>query len=134
MSEVQANASQGNGVDQVEVQQAPAQVVVQQAPPQVQQPEDLRTFDVGGLPCFNTKDDPNTLSPRWKKWKRAFMLYLTSKGVVSDSQKVALLLHTGGMDFQDVYYTLVGENDQKTFDQCIAILDEYFVPQANTSF
>ena len=67
-----------------------------------QQPEVLKTLAVSGIPCFNPKDDPNTLSSRWKRWKRAFMIYLTSKGVTSDKQKVALLLHTSGIDFQDV--------------------------------
>ena len=90
--------------------------------------------DVGGLPCFNPKDDPTTLGSRWKRWKRAFQLYLTSKGVTAAGQKLALLLHTAGIDFQDVYYTLVSEAEEKTFQQSIQILDDYFAPKANASF
>ena len=80
----------------------------------------------GGLPCFNPKDDPTTLGSHWKRWKRAFQLYLTSKGVTADGQKLALLLHTAGIDFQHVYYTLVKEAEEKTFQQSIQILDNYF--------
>ena len=90
--------------------------------------------DVGGLPCFNSKDDPTTLGSRWKRWKCAFQLYLTSKGVTADGQKLALLLHMAGIDFQDVYYTLVSEAEEKTFQQSIQNLDNYFTPKANVSF
>ena len=90
--------------------------------------------DVGGLPCFNLKDNPATLGSRWKRWKRAFQLYLTSKGVTADGQKLALLLHMAGIDFQDIYYTLFSEAAEKTFQQSIQILDDYFAPKANVSF
>ena len=39
-----------------------------------------------------------------------------------------------GIDFQGVYYTLVSEAEEKTFQQSIQILDEYFTPKANVSF
>ena len=71
--------------------------------------------DVGGLSFFNPKDDPTTLGSRWKRWKHAFQLYLTSEGVTGDGQKLTLLLHTVGIDFQDVYYALVSEGEEKTF-------------------
>ena len=87
-----------------------------------------------GLPCFNPKDDPTTLGSRWKRWKSAFQLYLTSKGVTADGQRLALLLHMAGIDFQDVYYTLVSEAEEKTFQQSIQILGNYFTPKANVSF
>ena len=61
------------------------------------------------------------------------MIYLTSKGVTSDKQKVALI-HTGGIDFQDVYYTLVSETEEKAFAETIKTLDDYFTPKANATF
>ena len=56
-----------------------------------------KALQVGGLPCFDPKGDPNALSVRWRRWKRAFNLYMVSKGVTNEEQKVALLLHSGGM-------------------------------------
>lgn len=87
-----------------------------------------------GLPPFDPKGEPTTLSVRWKKWKRAFNLYVVSRGINEDKQKVALLLHTGGIELQEVYYTLVDEEAEKTFDQCLKILDDYLKPQSNVLF
>ena len=59
-------------------------------------------LDVASLPPFNPKEDPNTLAVRWKLWKRSFNLYLVAKGITKDEQKTALLLHTGGLNFQEL--------------------------------
>ena len=74
------------------------------------------------------------LSVRWKRWKRSFNLYLAAKGVPNDHQRVALLLHTGGAKFQEVYFTLVDEEEEKSFDACVRLLDKHFVPKANLPF
>ncbi len=49
-----------------------------------------KALEVRGLPCFDTKGEPTNLSVRWKRWKRAFHLYVTSKGVTNQAQKVVL--------------------------------------------
>ena len=67
-------------------------------------------LEVLGLPCVDTKGEPNSLSVRWKRWKRAFNLYVASKGVTNAEQKVALLLHSGGIEFQEIHYTLASED------------------------
>ena len=64
-------------------------------------------LDFLGLPCFDHKGEPNSLFIRWKRWKRAFNLYVASKGVTNEGQKVTLLLHSGGIELQEIYYTLV---------------------------
>ena len=51
------------------------------------------------LENFYPNGDTTTLASRWKTWKRAFNIYLISKGVTQDGQKLALLLHTGGFGF-----------------------------------
>jgi hypothetical protein len=51
-----------------------------------------------------------------------------------DSQKVALLLHTGGADLQELYYTLVPENEEKGLKESFEVLDNYFVPKVNVPF
>ena len=97
-------------------------------------PTDAIALDVRALHCFDPKGDPTSLSIRWKRWKRAFNLYVVSKGVKNDPQKVALLLHTGGMELQEVYYTLVAEDQESTFENCLTVLDNYFTPKANVPF
>ena len=89
------------------------------------------TNDIQGLPCFNPKEDPTNLAARWKHWKRSFDLFLTAKGVTNDKQKVTMLLHTDGFDLQELYFTLVNEDDEKEFAACVKILDDYFVPKLN---
>ena len=49
-------------------------------------------LEVRGLPCFDTKREPNSVSVRWKRWKHAFNPYVASKGVTNEEQNVALLL------------------------------------------
>ena len=91
-------------------------------------------LDVASLPPFNPKEDPNTLAVRWKLWKRSFNLYLVAKGITKDEQKTALLLHTGGLNFQELYYTLLTGTDMKPFAESMELLDNYFAPQLNVSF
>ena len=98
-----------------------------------QQSAQLLASEIKGLPCFNPKDDPNTLSIRWKRWKRSFKLYLRAKGITMDLQKVALLLHTGGTDFQEFYYTLIPEGEEKSLEESFEVLDDYFVPKVNAT-
>ena len=68
-------------------------------------------LDVASCPPFNPKEDPNTLAVRWKLWKRSLNLYLVAKGITKDEQKTALLLHTVGLKFQELYYTLLTGTD-----------------------
>ena len=99
---------------------------------QAPQPTQFSATEVRNLPCFNPREDPNTLAVRWK---RSFELYVLAKGVSSDPQKVALLLHTARTELQQLYYTLTAsEGELKPYKDVIALLDEYFVPKVNVSF
>ena len=93
-----------------------------------------QTLEVRGLPCFDPKGEPNSLSARWKRWKRAFNLHVASRGVTNEGQKVALLLHSGGIELQEIYYTLVSEDHDTSFNDCVAVLDNYFTPKVNVPF
>ena len=95
-----------------------------------------KPLEVRGLPYFDPKGKPTTLSVRWKQWKRAFRLYVASKGVTNQAQKVALLLHSGGMELQEIFYTLAPEDGeaQNNFDNCLTILDNNFMPKVNVHF
>ena len=102
---------------------------------QAAQPTQFLATEVRNLPCFNPREDPNTLSVHWKRWKRSFELYLLAKGVSSDQQKVALLLHTAGTELQELYYTLAAtEEELKPYADVTKILDDYFVPKVNVPF
>ena len=41
----------------------------------------------------------------WKKWLQSFQYYISAKRVVNDAQKKVLLLHTVGIEFQELYET-----------------------------
>ena len=70
----------------------------------------LKSLELGGLSSFDPKGDPTMLCACWKRWKRAFNLYVKSRGVSDEGQKVALMLHTGDMALHEVYYSLVEED------------------------
>ncbi|PFX28322.1 Uncharacterized protein K02A2.6 [Stylophora pistillata] len=91
-------------------------------------------LDVASLPPFNSKEDPNTLAVRWKLWKRLFNLYLVAKGITKVEQKTGLLLHTGGLNLQELYGTLLTGADIKPFAESMELLDNYFTPQLNAPF
>ena len=94
----------------------------------------LKSLELGGLSSFDPKEDPTTLCARWKRWKRAFNLYVKSRGVSDEGQKVALMLHTGGMALQEVFYSLAEEDADLSLAESIKVLDEHFVPTANIPF
>ena len=91
---------------------------------------------VSGLCCSDPMGDANTLSSRWKRWVRALHLFVTSRRVVADKQKVALLLHTGGIDLQDLFYSLVpeAEDNEITYEHCVQRLNDHFTHQVNIPF
>ena len=91
-------------------------------------------LDVGCLESFNPKGEPHSLSQRWKRWKRAFNLYVTGKGVSNDAQKRALFLHVAGMDVQEIYFTLAADAESATFEATVKVFDDYFVPKTNVPF
>ena len=58
--------------------------------------------EVGSLQPFQVKGDPHFVSQWWRKWKRAFQLYVLCKGIRNDSKKRGLPLHTAGLNVQEV--------------------------------
>lgn len=83
---------------------------------------------------FDCEGDPSSLGLRWERWKRALDIYLLATGVDDSLKRRAILLHTGGLALQDVYYNLPGAHVEKTdsndvFNIAIEKLDEYFSPK-----
>ena len=60
----------------------------------------LVVLDVGCLEPFIVKGEPHRLSWQWKRWKRAFNLYVTGKGVSNKRHKRAV--NVAGMDVQEI--------------------------------
>ena len=61
-------------------------------------------------------------------------MYVSGKGVTNDLQKRSLLLHVAGMEVQEVYFTLVGEDTIATFQDTLKVLDDHFILKANVTF
>ena len=93
------------------------------------------TTDLGGITNFDIHGDPTTVGARWKKWKRSFELFVVGKGVQDAAQKKALLLHCGGPQMQDVYYTFPEAREpgegETVYTVAMEQLDQYFMPQVN---
>ena len=90
--------------------------------------------DIGSLQPFNVKGDPHSISQLWKKWKRSFQLYLAGKEIASTTHKRELLLHTAGLDVQEIYFTLVNEEIEENCEGTLKVLDDYFLSKSNTPF
>ncbi|XP_077971377.1 uncharacterized protein LOC120341791 [Styela clava] len=90
--------------------------------------------NIGTMQPFDSDGDPHGISQRWQRWRRSFKLYLTAKGTTEDSSKKALLLFTAGVKVQDIFYTLAGLDEEKTFSETLNLLDEYFTPKSNIPF
>ncbi|XP_039252489.2 uncharacterized protein LOC120329778 [Styela clava] len=90
--------------------------------------------NIGTMQPFDSDGDPHCISQRWQRWRRSFKLYLTAKGTTEDSSKKALLLFTAGVKVQDIFYTLAGLDEEKTFTEILNLLDEYFTPKSNIPF
>lgn len=88
---------------------------------------------VGRFDCAESSG----LAERWKRWIRAFELYVTSKGITQAERKRAMLLHSAGMDVQDIFFTLEEipvEGAETVYEQAKKMLNRYFTPQANVPY
>ena len=72
---------------------------------------------------------------KWKAWKRAFSYCVTANDVTDSKRQVALLLHLGGPELQEVYHAIVDEDVKvESLDKAIEILDSYFLPKRNVTY
>ena len=93
------------------------------------------TTDLGGLPQFDCKGELSSIGTRWKRWIRAFELFVVGKGVTNAAQKKALLLHCAGMSVQDIYYTLPAvAGDADVYEKAKTALEQHFSPQVNLAY
>lgn len=93
--------------------------------------------DLPAVQSFDVHGDSTTVSARWQKWHRSFEIYCTGNGVTDNEQRKALLLHCGGVQLQDVYFTFEprqpgdGETEYSVVKKQF---NDYFVPQENVPY
>ena len=98
-------------------------------------------MDIQTIPPFDIVGDATCVGPRWKRWRRSFEFYVVAKGINTDVQKKALLLHTAGMAVQDLFETLTdpgpmgdGEDAAGEYEVAMRKLDGHFSPKLNTPY
>ncbi|XP_044762211.1 uncharacterized protein K02A2.6-like [Coccinella septempunctata] len=98
---------------------------------------------LSGIEQFQCEGDPLSLGSRWEKWKRALQIYLAASDIAEPAKKKAILLHSGGMALQEIFYSLPGADIDPTVDgnQVVDVfklalqkLDEYFLPKQSKLF
>ena len=72
---------------------------------------------------------------KWSVWKRAFQYFLTANQVTDEKRKVALLLHLGGPELQEVFHAVVPESVKiESLDAAVKVLDGHFLPKRNVTY
>ncbi|KAL7301787.1 hypothetical protein TKK_0005775 [Trichogramma kaykai] len=94
---------------------------------------------VGLKPFLCDGVDKSLLRVEWEKWLRSLKLYLTVEEITDDLKKRNRLLHLGGVQLQDVAYSLPGAVIEKAegtdvFNVLVDKLSEYFSPKQNSTF
>ena len=64
---------------------------------------------------------------RWKKLKCSFESYIRAQAIKDEDQKVVLLLHCGGMDLQELHFTLC--NGTKGYSDSLQLFETNFTPK-----
>ena len=85
------------------------------------------------FPPFDINLEPTALGVHWKKWIQRLENLFLAMDVKDTKRQKALLLHYGGSDLSDIYYTLQGEDDIE-FKHVKVKLDAYFEPKVNVTF
>lgn len=71
----------------------------------------------------------------WQIWYRNFNIYIEAKGIEKDTRKTNLLLHMGGSELIDIYYTLpISQEENPKYVDVVKALDEYFAPLVNKRY
>lgn len=90
------------------------------------------------LPPFNPSGELGGVFPRWEKWLRAVELYIASKNITDAARKKAILLHMGGFELQDIFYSIpdgdtVAEGEN-AYEKTKNTLTAYFKPKTNKTY
>ncbi|XP_063892502.1 uncharacterized protein K02A2.6-like [Helicoverpa armigera] len=85
------------------------------------------------LEKFECAGDTTSVAIRWEKWKRSLQIYLLAAGIVDDQKQTASLLHFGGPELQEIFFSIPENSDSgssgTTFKTAVKKLDNYFAPK-----
>lgn len=95
--------------------------------------------DMCTLEKFTCDDTKESLSLKWRKWKRAFDIYTEAYNISTEKKKLVPMLHIGGLQLQEIFDSLPNMNvadntDENVYKNAIQKLDEYFAPKQNLIF
>ena len=78
----------------------------------------------------------NCIEPsRWESWKRSFEYYIAATDITTESRKIAVLMHVGGRELQDVYHAVVDADVKaETLKEVLDVLDKQFLPKKNVTY
>ena len=86
---------------------------------------------------FDCTNNLQNLGPKWKRWLSSFKLFSDSKGLIIEpgrdnnkQRRRALLLHSAGIDVQEIFATLDDTGCPKDYVECV---NNYFSPKMNTA-
>ena len=85
------------------------------------------------FPPFDVGLEPSSLGLQWKKWTTRLENLFIALAIDDKKRQKALLLHYGGSQLCDIYYTLATEEDTE-YEHVKAKLDAYFEPKINITF
>lgn len=96
------------------------------------------TSNITPLEQFDCEGDPANIGVRWEKWKRGLQIYLEAAEIDDAIRKRAVLLHTGGLGLQEIYYNIPGAHidedsddaaDVDVYEVALKKLNDYFSPK-----
>ena len=85
------------------------------------------------FPPFDTESEPTSLGIQWEKWILRLENLFVALDIKDKVRQKALLLHYGGANLADIYYTLASEDD-KEYQQVKEKLQAHFEPKVNVTF
>ena len=72
---------------------------------------------------------------KWDSWKRSFEYYITASGITDEPRKIAVLLHVGGLELQEVYHSVRDASVKvETLKEALDIFDKQFLPKKNVIY
>ena len=78
-------------------------------------------------------EPPESVGPHWEKWLARFDNYLIAANITEDKRQRAQLLHDGGGDVFDVYFTF-DSSSITSYDDLKDALTAYFSPKCNREY
>ena len=95
--------------------------------------------EIGIKPLLCDGIDKALIRTEWEKWLRSLELYLAVEEITDSEKKRNKLLHLGGIQLQEVAYSLPGaivdsKDQNDVFKILVEKLSEYFSPKQNSTF